>query len=213
MYAFSIENFNRSKEEVDTLMALLRDKLKYLSLYDDSYARVNQVRVRIIGNRSMIPADILEDLQKVEEITNVELSKRTLNVCFPYTSRDDIVRSIQEVCENGTPKSDIDVPELYKNMYMGPDSPQLDLLIRTSGHTRLSDFMLWQCTHNCKIEFVSTLWPDFKFIALYSILLKWSYYQQKEIKSQRNARPPPPEKVVDITALPPPPPFASVTGN
>ncbi|QWU88264.1 hypothetical protein CA3LBN_002529 [Candidozyma haemuli] len=212
VYAFSIENFNRSKEEVDTLLALLRDKLKYLSLYDDSYARQNQVRVRIIGNRSMIPDDILEDLEQVERITNLESSSRTLNVCFPYTSRDDIVHSIQGVCENGTSKANIDVAELYRNMYMGPDSPQLDLLVRTSGHTRLSDFMLWQCTHNCKIEFVSTLWPDFKFIALYSILLKWSYYHKKDIMNQR-VNNTPPDKVVDITSLPAPPPFATVTGN
>lgn len=212
IYAFLIENFNRSKEEVDTLMNLLRDKLKYLSLYDNSYARQNRVRVRIIGNRSMIPDDILKDLEKVEQITDVEQLERTLNVCFPYTSRDDIVHSIQGVCENGIPKGDINVAELYRNMYMGPDSPQLDLLVRTSGHSRLSDFMLWQCTHNCKIEFVPTLWPDFKFIALFSILLKWSYYHKKDITSRRvnNA---PPGKFVDITALSPPPPLATVGGN
>ncbi|XBA45657.1 di-trans,poly-cis-decaprenylcistransferase [Candidozyma auris] len=214
VYAFSIENFNRSKEEVDTLMGLLRDKLKYLALYDDSYARVNKVKIKIIGNRSMIPGDILKDLEKVEEITNIESATRVLNVCFPYTSRDDIVHSIQNVCNNGVPRESISQAELYKNMYMGPEAPQLDLLIRTSGHTRLSDFMLWQCTHDCKIEFVNTLWPDFKFISVYSILLKWSYYHRQEMKAKSEQESQESSgysgKVVDITSLPPPPPFATV---
>lgn len=212
VYAFSIENFNRLKEEVDTLMELLRDKLTYLTVYDDSYARANQVKVRIIGNRSMIPVDILEDLEKVEHITDVALYPRTLNVCFPYTSRDDIAHSIQKVCENKTPKDAISVKELDTNMYMGASSAPLDLLVRTSGHTRLSDFMLWQCTHNCKIEFVDTLWPDFKFITLYCILLKWSYYQHKDAKTKGKAKSPI-DKIFDITSLPPAPPLASVSGK
>ena len=65
IYAFSLENFNRSKEEVDTLFALLRDKLKVMSEHEDLYARYNKVRIRIIGNRSFIPEDILKDLENV----------------------------------------------------------------------------------------------------------------------------------------------------
>ena len=83
IYAFSLENFNRSKEEVDTLFALLRDKLKVMSEHEDLYARYNKVRIRIIGNRSFIPEDILKDLENVEETTKDFGSKKTLNVCFP----------------------------------------------------------------------------------------------------------------------------------
>ncbi|QEL58061.1 di-trans,poly-cis-decaprenylcistransferase [Candidozyma auris] len=204
VYAFSIENFNRSKEEVDTLMGLLRDKLKYLALYDDSYARVNKVKIKIIGNRSMIPGDILKDLEKVEEITNIESATRVLNVCFPYTSRDDIVHSIQNVCNNGVPRSPSVRPSFTRTCTWA-QKPQLDLLIRTSGHTRLSDFMLWQCTHDCKIEFVNTLWPDFKFISVYSILLKWSYYHRQEMKAKSEQESQESSgysgKVVDITSF------------
>ena len=97
IYAFSLENFNRSKEEVDTLFALLRDKLKVMSEHEDLYARYNKVRIRIIGNRSFIPEDILKDLENVEETTKDFGSKKTLNVCFPYTARDEITYAIKTI--------------------------------------------------------------------------------------------------------------------
>ncbi|KAL7664060.1 Alkyl transferase [[Candida] zeylanoides] len=165
VYAFSIENFNRSKEEVDTLFELLRDKLDGISRNEDSYTLQNKVRVKIIGNKTLIPLDILKDLETIEARTSTSESKRALNVCFPYTSRDEITHAIRQIAQRtvngGIDPKDIGVKDLHDALYSGPDTPPLDLLIRTSGHTRLSDFMLWQCNSNCTIEFVNTLWPDF----------------------------------------------------
>lgn len=218
IYAFSIENFNRSLEEVDTLFGLLRDRLKLLCENDDSYASVNKVRIKVIGNRGMIPHDILKDLETIEDKTNTPMVNKVLYVGFPYTSRDDITHSIRRTVDQlnlGEIRRDqIDLEMLQKNMYMGADAPQLDLLVRTSGHTRLSDFMLWQCNANCTIEFVRTLWPDFKFLSIASLLFKWSYYKtlQLQVESAAAEVPHDAHEPTDIfNQLPPPPPFASVT--
>lgn len=189
IYAFSIENFNRSQEEVDTLFALLRERLKLLSDNEQSYAMYNKVKIKIIGNRSMIPKDILDDLVSIEHKTAHNATK-VLNVCFPYTSRDDITHSmkscIAKTMNSDITKADIDLNMLVSSMYYGPDTPPLDILVRTSGQTRLSDFMLWQCNYNCTIEFVDVLWPDFAFTAMVKVLVKWGYYKtlQLEFKNQ-----------------------------
>lgn len=219
VYAFSIENFNRSREEVDTLFTLLRDRLKFISDKEESYARFNNIRIKIIGNRSMIPEDILTDLEGIEERTKNVQSAKVLNVCFPYTSRDDIVHSIQNIAQKVDSKEidskeNITLQTLNSNMYMGPDTPPLDILVRTSGHTRLSDFMLWQCNYNCTIEFVDTLWPDFKSWDVMQIIIKWSYYKTLQLEQQRSVN-----NINDgqkafkdiLKELPPHPPFASIT--
>ncbi|ODV78260.1 putative dehydrodolichyl diphosphate synthetase [Suhomyces tanzawaensis NRRL Y-17324] len=212
VYAFSIENFNRPKQEVDTLFGLLRDKLRFLSQNEESFASQNKIIIRILGNRSMIPADILHDLEFVEAKTKDFDTKKVFNVCFPYTSRDEIAAAIRSVVE-ARKSEEITIDSLNASMYFGPNSPPLDILIRTSGHQRLSDFMLWQCNYNCTIEFVQTLWPDFGFYSITKILLKWSYYKalQLEEESFTGMKKNPTKHVSDILKLlPPPPPFASV---
>lgn len=205
---------------MDTLFELLRDRLALLSSQEDSYAVVNKVQIRIVGNRSMIPEDILKDLEEIEDRTKSETNKHTLNVCFPYTSRDDIAHSIQTVVEKYKSheipnKEEVTLQKLNENMYFQEDTPPLDILIRTSGHNRLSDFLLWQSNYACTIEFVDTLWPDFKFYNMVAVLLKWSYYaimtQEEEkitgIHSRKS------QKIVRniLKELPSPPPFASVS--
>lgn len=216
IYAFSIENFSRPKEEVDTLFGLLRDNIKNMYEVDDSHVHKYKVKVRIIGNKSLIPEDILPDLEEVERRTDIPNYERVLNICFPYTSRDDITSSIKALSKererNAISRDDITEQALTDHMYTGPKTLPLDLLIRTSGHNRLSDFMLWQCTTNCKVEFVETLWPNFKFLSLYFLLLKWSYERQTDINSKmvEKYRSLPKIEYVDLTSLRKPPPFASV---
>lgn len=219
IYAFSLENFNRSKEEVDTLFALLRDKLKVMSEHEDLYARYNKVRIRIIGNRSFIPEDILKDLENVEETTKDFGSKKTLNVCFPYTARDEITYAIKTIASKRVSgelndRNKITTKTIEKNFYFGDDVPPLDILIRTSGHTRLSDFLLWQCTTECTIEFPDVLWPDFGFISIMSILFKWSYYRTIQIEEEAiRGKEPRVQEVIPpvlLKELPNPPPATSV---
>lgn len=191
--------------------------MRLLSESDTSYTTINKIRVRIVGNKSLIPADILADLEVIEEKTNTPTSVRILNVCFPYTSRDEIVHSIRAIADrykqHEIVADDITTKLIEDYMYMGPESPPLDILIRTSGHTRLSDFMLWQCTENCTIEFVDTLWPDFKFLSIMKILLKWSYKKtiQLEEEAVLGKEPPLPDLPNSFKQLPPPPPIVSVS--
>ncbi|CAK7901700.1 dehydrodolichyl diphosphate synthase complex subunit Rer2p [[Candida] anglica] len=222
IYAFSIENFNRSQAEVDTIFTLLRDKLSLLVQNETSFAQLNRVKIRIIGNKSLIPQDILTDLEQIETKSNLNDTIRVLNVCFPYTSRDEITHSMKTIVEmyknhQIESKNDINMQTLHDAMYMGPDSPPLDLLIRTSGHTRLSDFMLWQCNQDCTIEFVKTLWPDFKFVGITCILFKWMYYKTLQLEEEERISKIPTKnnKVVTniLKELPPAPPFASVSGS
>ncbi|ODQ81833.1 hypothetical protein BABINDRAFT_165352 [Babjeviella inositovora NRRL Y-12698] len=178
VYAFSIENFNRPKAEIDTLFGMLREKLQTLN--DSNFTGKEGLRIRIIGNKGMIPEDILTDLMRIEDASSKEYTY-TLNVCFPYTSRDDIANSIKTVLHK-VDKGELSIDEidqkvLYDNMYFGADSPHVDILIRTSGHTRLSDFMLWQSNYNSTIEFVDVLWPNFNFVRIAMVIVKWSYYK------------------------------------
>lgn len=170
----------------------------------------------------MIPQDILVDLESVEAKTRDISSNRILNVCFPYTSRDDITQAIKAIAIKVENKEEqvenVSLETLNDNMYFGPESYPLDILIRTSGYTRLSDFMLWQCSYNCTIEFVDTLWPDFKSMSIFSILLKWSYYrtiqlQEQEIMGMANNTHKNKRIEFLLKDLPPAPPRVSVSGH
>ncbi|EDK38659.1 hypothetical protein PGUG_02757 [Meyerozyma guilliermondii ATCC 6260] len=211
VYAFSIENFNRPQDEVDTLFGLLRDKLAILADNETSFAQVNHVKIKIIGNRSYIPDDILSQLEEIERKTNKPDSHKVLNVCFPYTSRDDITEAMRKVVSSlvssDLQRQDLNEDVLQHQMYMDPNTPQLDILIRTSGHTRLSDFMLWQCTANCDIEFVETLWPEFGFFQFFQILVKWGW-SKTALAGWNTGR-----AKVYVYELPPAPPLVSVIGR
>lgn len=293
IYAFSIENFKRSKYEVDALMDMAKTKLVQMSQHGELFDRYGAA-VRILGDRSLVREDVLEQVDKAVEMT-AHNDKAVLNVCFPYTSREEITHSIREtVREFSTPletrqrqparerpfsetrvlknirsrqlssvveevgagpntllspssshddskeeatngatsnghatnsdaestatsnfSRDVDgdaestlpssisshtshtssptlKPEpsypdpesiteatLSKNMYTG-DGPPLDLLVRTSGVQRLSDFMLWQCHEKTHIEFLDCLWPEFGLYHFLPVLLEWQWRVMRE---------------------------------
>lgn len=216
VYAFSIENFNRSQEEVDNYFSLLLDKLLELTREGVYKVRGEAIQIRFIGNTAMIPEPVRGELMKVQEMTWAENSSKVLNMCIPYTSRDDIVSSIRatasKMSTGDMAKDDISEQVLSNNMYFGTNNLPLDILVRTSGHTRLSDFLLWQCNNNCKIEFVNTLWPNFGSLGVFLVLLNWSF--QHQVKTERARIVFPPAKCeplrCSVKALPPHPPFASV---
>jgi ditrans,polycis-polyprenyl diphosphate synthase len=182
IYAFSIENFNRPQHEVDALMGMLRSKIVFIT-DEDSFAKRSNIKLRVLGDRSLIPDDILEAVLRGEEATK-DNTGMLLNICFPYTARDDITHAIREVSKkveaNELSPDDINMETFQNEMYTGK-SPPLDILVRTSGATRLSDFMLWESNTNCKVKFVESLWPDFTIWDMYRICIKWSYERTKEL--------------------------------
>lgn len=158
LYAFSTENWNRDPEEVGTLMDLLRQYLKS----DLKEVQENGVRIRFIGERLMLPSDIVESMNRLEAET-AQNDKMTLCLAISYGSRQEIVnaaRKIAELAKRGDIQpEDIDA-KMFSGMLYTQGIPDPDLLIRTSGEQRLSNYLLWQLAY-AEFFFSDVLWPDF----------------------------------------------------
>lgn len=145
VYAFSIENFKRPEEEVNTLMQLARDKFAKLL---EEKERLNEkgVRIRVIGNIHMLPRDIQKTAAEAMLLTK-DNNKSVLNVAFAYTSREEITHSLKTIIE-GVEDNDLLAEDLNESLideclYTNKCS-SVDLLVRTSGELRFSDYLLWQ---------------------------------------------------------------------
>jgi undecaprenyl diphosphate synthase len=150
LYAFSSENWKRPEDEITDLMGLMRSFIK--SDIDEFTA--NDVRLKIIGNYKALAPDIVEMLEDALART-AHNSKTTLAVALNYGSQDELVRAAQAAAAQGA----ITAEAIEANLDTA-DMPPLDLLIRTSGEQRLSNFMLWQAAYS-EFWFTETLWPDF----------------------------------------------------
>lgn len=278
IYAFSIENFKRSKYEVDALMEMAKIKLKQLVQHGDLLDRYG-ARIRILGQRELIKPDVLEAVDRAVEMTSKN-GNCVLNICFPYTSREEITSAIRDTVQEYSqpltqsssdperkspfkeeriantirsqhlsdypdssptylqphvsdlqspsssttslsslsqghsehdtssvststtlhqddtsppsglatkhtsskpqyPSPELITPQtLTSHMYTSSDPP-IDLLIRTSGVSRLSDFMLWQCHETTQIVFLDVLWPDFDLWSFLPVLWEWQWRTRK----------------------------------
>ncbi|KAF2690184.1 Undecaprenyl diphosphate synthase [Lentithecium fluviatile CBS 122367] len=266
IYAFSIENFKRSKHEVDALMAMAKLKLGQVSQHGALLDRYG-ASIRIIGQRDHLKPDVLAAIDKAVAMT-AHNNKAILNVCFPYTSREEITTAVKSTVEQfSTPIDTLSTPSkrtfseshitqhLRKQMlgedqdataghemsrsasplsskeaksgesnhssststamdplekgdthasgptFLDPetitaetlnshmltaDAPPLDLLIRTSGVERLSDFMLWQCHQDTSIVFLECLWPEFDLWHFLPVMIEWQWQRKKLLEEQKN---------------------------
>jgi len=158
LYGFSSENWKRPAHEIDDLMGLLRLYLRS----EIKELRRNGVRVRVIGDRERLPADIVDLIEGAESGTVVNTAL-TLIVALSYGARAEITAAARRVAEEvkaGTLEPDAVDEELFESYLSTQGIPDPDLLIRTSGEQRLSNFLLWQCAY-AELVFVDTLWPDF----------------------------------------------------
>uniref|UniRef100_A0A4W3K305 Alkyl transferase n=1 Tax=Callorhinchus milii TaxID=7868 RepID=A0A4W3K305_CALMI len=186
VYAFSIENFKRSKEEVDGLMELARQKFTRL-LEEQDNLKKHGVCIRVLGDLTLLPVDIQELIAQAVLATQ-HYNKCFLNVCFAYTSRHEISNAVREMAwgvEEGILKpSDVSESVLDKCLYSS-GSPNPGLLIRTSGEVRLSDFMLWQTSHSCLV-FQPVLWPEYSFWNLCQAVLQYQMnYTAIQVRSEQ----------------------------
>ncbi|GJE99907.1 undecaprenyl diphosphate synthase family protein [Phanerochaete sordida] len=177
VYAFAIENFNRSPEEVEALMALAESKLIEISKHG---AMLDQhgIRLNALGRRDMLPPNVRAAVEKAEEMTRKN-NKAILNICMPYASRDDIASAVQTAAEKAVESDNYDITEDDVDAYMSTSavgSPPVDILVRTSGVKRLSDYMTWQSCEDTQIQFSSRYWPDFGLWDFVPIILD---YQRK----------------------------------
>ncbi|KAI9714375.1 MAG: cis-prenyltransferase [Bogoriella megaspora] len=278
IYAFSIENFQRSQREVDHLMEIAKVKLMQLSQHGDILDRYG-ASIRIVGRRDLLRPDVRVELDKAAALTKNNNSA-ILNVCFPYTSRDEMTTAIRETVEDylrpvpprrrhfseshitrnirarntSTSPENRDLlrePEntgeaevsdsqsssttlhpgssvsaahneepitaatsvtsldhlpnfldveaitpasLDEHMYTH-DNPPLDLLVRTSGVERLSDFMLWQSHEKTSIVFIDCFWPAFDLWHFLPVLWEWQWKQRRRFLDSWNSAEPTPLKV------------------
>ncbi|MBX2828079.1 MAG: isoprenyl transferase [Flavobacteriaceae bacterium] len=174
LYAFSTENWNRPKLEVETLMKLLVSSLKKEidTLLD------NDIRLNAIGSLDSLPKKAHSELMYVMERTK-DNSQMTLTLALSYGSREEITKTIKEISlkvkNNLISPSDIDETMINNHLYTR-DLPDVDLLIRTSGEHRISNFLLWQIAY-AELYFTETLWPDFRKEHLFEAILN---YQNRE---------------------------------
>uniref|UniRef100_A0A182J8A9 Alkyl transferase n=1 Tax=Anopheles atroparvus TaxID=41427 RepID=A0A182J8A9_ANOAO len=181
VYAFSIENFKRTQDEVDTLMNLAREKFQRL-LAERDKLHERGICIRIIGNWDLLAPDIQRSIAEAVLLTRHN-RKATLNVAFAYTSRDEITHSIRTVAEavgNGKLEPEDVSEELLTRCLYTKYSAEPDLLVRTSGEVRLSDFLLWQSTTTV-MYFTETLWPEF---TIWHLLGAVFYYQRVRWRMQ-----------------------------
>ncbi|TGZ84783.1 Di-trans-poly-cis-decaprenylcistransferase [Ascodesmis nigricans] len=209
VYAFSIENFKRPLHEVNALMEIAKFKLNQICQHGDLLDRFG-VKLRVLGQLDLVREDVREVIDEAIDITK-DNNKCVLNICFPYTSRNEITTAVRSIvnlsttpnCPPSPSFSDssttstassktalaglsdfesITEQTLTEHMFTS-DSPPLDLLIRTSGVRRLSDFLLWQCHQDTEIVFVDCLWPQFDIWHFLPILTDWAIKQKKKDKT------------------------------
>jgi undecaprenyl diphosphate synthase len=174
LYAFSTENWQRPKSEVDALMALL---IKFLKSEQKELLE-NDIRLHAIGQIKRLPADVQQALRETMELTHKN-SGLQLNLALSYGSRAEIVRMVRQIAQkskNGQiDPAGIDEEIVARHLYT-KGIPDPDLLIRTSGEMRISNFLLWQIAYS-EIHITPTYWPDFSRDEFYQILKD---YQQRE---------------------------------
>ncbi|HEV3490466.1 MAG TPA: isoprenyl transferase [Reyranella sp.] len=158
LFAFSTENWTRPADEVNDLMGLLRH---YLRNELDELHR-NGARLRVIGNREGLASDIVRDISDAENMTRSN-SRIDVNICINYGARAEILQAIRSLARQvaaGELSADRIDEDRFESELLTAGVPDPDLLIRTSGEQRISNFMLWQCAY-AELVFVDTLWPDF----------------------------------------------------
>lgn len=152
IYAFSTENWNRPKEEVDGLMKLMR---KAISEFDNE-KKYHDTHIEFFGDLSKFDNDIIEGATKIRERTK-DNNAFYINICLNYGGREDIVQAVNKLIKAG--KTEITMEDISANLY-SKNCPDPDFIIRTSGECRLSNFMPWQSTY-AELYFPKVLWPDF----------------------------------------------------
>ena len=158
MYAFSTENWNRPKDEVAALMKLLESYMKNCV----SLAKKNNMRVRVIGDISVLSESIQKKIIHLEEVSK-DFTGLNLNIAINYGSRDEIVRAVKGLItdlESGKLKFDDINENIIDSRLDTADIPDPDLLIRTGGEQRLSNYLLWQLAYS-EFYFTDVYWPEF----------------------------------------------------
>ena len=178
VFAFSTENFNRPKEEVDELFAIMEEKLR--ELLQDERIHKYRVRVKGIGKTDLLPQSIRSLLSDIERNT-ADYNQHFLNIALAYGGRSEIVDAVKKICEEvkagRLDPSTISAETIERHLYTSHlPHPDPDLIIRTSGEERLSGFLLWHSAYS-ELVFLDIFWPEFRKIDLMRAI---RIYQQRD---------------------------------
>ncbi|MCK5762194.1 MAG: isoprenyl transferase [Candidatus Izimaplasma sp.] len=185
VYAFSTENWNRPQDEVDYLMKLPRE------FNESSKGQFEEIGIKIVfsGRKNRFSPENIELINNIEEKTK-ERKGLILNVCFDYGSHIEIIEAVKEISKeyknNKIKLDDINVKMIDNHLYTR-DLPPLDLLIRTSGEIRISNFLLWQLAYS-ELYFTKKMWPEFNRKELFKALDNFQKRNRRfgEIKEENN---------------------------
>lgn len=182
LYAFSQENWSRPKEEIGTLMKLLVETLR--DEFEDLLN--NNIKLNAIGNLSLLPVNVQKELKEIIFETSNN-SGMTLTLALSYGSRQELINAVKEISLKV--KNDlIDVEKiddsLIKNNLYSPNLPDVDLLIRTSGEKRISNFLLWQIAYS-ELYFTDIYWPDFDENEFINALIEYKKRERRFGKTSK----------------------------
>ena len=170
VYAFSTENWKRPDEEVKFLMKLPN---KFFNEFAPELVE-NNIRLKVIGNVEELPTDLQQKVLEISELTKNN-TKMTLTIALNYGSQDEIKQAVQAIATE-VKNAQLNVEDINEDVIdqhlMTSDLPPLDLMIRTSGELRISNYLLWQLAY-AELYFTSIAWPDFKEEQLYEALLDY----------------------------------------
>ncbi len=155
LFGFSSENWKRPQDEVKELMKLLR----YYLRAETAELHKNNIKIRVVGDRKPFSHDIVELIENAENLTKNN-SGLGLTIALNYGGRNDILQAAKKVADSGLELDDNAFAMAFEQSLMTKGLPDPDLLIRTSGEQRISNFLLWQCAYS-ELYFTDTLWPDF----------------------------------------------------
>jgi tritrans,polycis-undecaprenyl-diphosphate synthase [geranylgeranyl-diphosphate specific] len=176
VYAFSTENFNREPEEVDYIMELLAKS--FMDFAEDEDVHKHHVAIKIIGDQEMLPDNVLKAAEYAIERTK-DYKDFTLNMAVAYGGRQDITNVVRQIAA-GVKEGTIDIDDIDEDLigsYISTkDVPDPDLILRTSGEMRISNFLLWQMAYS-ELYFTDVYWPGFRYI---DFLRAIRTYQQRQ---------------------------------
>ena len=166
LYTFSTENWKRAQEEVGYLMGLIKVHLRA----EFEFYKKNGIKVEHIGNLDGLPDDVKSEIINAKKDTE-HFTGTTCVLAINYGSRDEIVRGVRKLISNGISSENINENTITNALDI-PTLPPVDLMIRTGGEERLSNFLLWQCAY-AEFVFTDTLWPDYNEIEFFEDISKY----------------------------------------
>ncbi len=162
VYAFSTENFKRSKPEVESIMSLFEEN--FLKVATDDRIHKNKVRITVLGQKELLPERVRKAIDKAEEESSIH-SDYFLNLAVAYGGREELINAIRaishDISDGKISEDDID-EKLVSNYLYTADFPDPDLVLRTSGEVRISNFLLWQLAYS-ELYFTDIYWPGLTF--------------------------------------------------